>query len=265
MNPESLPSALEYFDAIQEKLSGREPVLFLDYDGTLTPIVSDPKEAVLSFEMQNTLRELASRCTTAIISGRDRKDVQSLVGLDELIYAGSHGFDITGPDGLEMQYEGGKKALLSLDEAEQALQKKLAEIAGAHIERKKFAIAVHYRNVADADVKPLMTITSDVAGMYSDLKLSPGKKIMELKPDISWDKGQALLWLLNELDLHTEATLPMYIGDDLTDEDALQVIQDDGIGLLVGNHEQETNAQYGLRDVKQVYDFLRWLNEVLRR
>lgn len=90
-------SALHNLRAIEERAEGRQLVFFLDYDGTLTPIVENPYEAVLSDQARSVVRALASRHPTAIVSGRARVTAQEFVQLDEVYYAGSHGFDITGP------------------------------------------------------------------------------------------------------------------------------------------------------------------------
>jgi alpha,alpha-trehalase len=137
-----LPSALESAEEIAARLAGRRPAMFLDYDGTLTPIVSQPEDAILSDEMRDVLRELAGLCTVAIVSGRDRADVEPLVALDGLIFAGSHGFDIAGPD-LRLEYEGGRDRLPDLESAERELRERIDPIAGARVERKRFAIANH--------------------------------------------------------------------------------------------------------------------------
>jgi len=258
--PESLPNALEYFQDITKDSGEREFAIFLDYDGTLTPIVQRPEDAKLSSEMQSVLQQLAKKFTVGIISGRDRQAVQDFVQLEELIYAGSHGFDIQGPNGLEMKHEQGKAALPSLDEAEKNLQSALVDIEGAQIERKRFAIAVHYRNVSDQDsIDQLRKICDNEIEKHDHLKAGYGKKIIELKPDIDWDKGKALLWLLDALDLNPEQVIPIYIGDDLTDEDAFRELVDRGIGILVGAHGEKTAARYQLSDVDEVEKYLKQL------
>ncbi len=238
------------------KIKKSKPVFFLDYDGTLTPIVNHPEDAVLSDSMSSALKDLAKVCTVAIVSGRDKKDVQNLVGLDELIYAGSHGFDISGPGGMEMQNEEGKKYLPLLDSAEERLQGKLPDIKGAQLERKKFSIAVHYRNVGDNDVQKVKDLVDEVHKHYPALRKSFGKKVIELQPDIDWNKGKAVLWLMKKLDLEDGNVLPVYIGDDLTDEDAFEALQGIGPGILVGDHGHKTKAQYLLHNVDEVEDFL---------
>src|SRR6266705_2135848 len=140
-----IPSAFEYVQEIAGR-SGRVAV-FLDYDGTLTPIVSQPEDAWLSDSMRQTLQELAARAPVAILSGRDLDDVRRRVNLDGIVYAGSHGFDIAGPRDLRRQVA--TEFLPKLDVAEKELREALDGIPGARVERKRFSIGAHYRNVKE--------------------------------------------------------------------------------------------------------------------
>ncbi len=259
-----LPSALESGEAIEADLAGRRPALFLDYDGTLTPIVSQPEDALLADGMRRVLRELAGLCTVAIVSGRDRADVEPLVALEGLVYAGSHGFDIQGPTGLRMEHEGGRACLPALERAETELRSVLEAIKGARVERKRFAIANHYRNVAQTDVPKVERVVRDVAARHPTLRISHGKKVFELRPDIDWDKGRAVLWLLQTLDLEDSRTLPFYLGDDVTDEDAFLALSDCGVGVLVGSPSYLTHATYSLRDTDEVRQFLERMVRTLK-
>lgn len=259
-----LPSALESREEIAARLAAKRPGVFLDYDGTLTPIVSQPEYAILADSMRDVLRKLADLCIVAIVSGRDRADVEPLVGLDGLVYAGSHGFDIKGPDGLRMEHAGGRECLSDLDSAERELRPRIEPIAGARVERKRFAIANHYRNVADADVPKVEAAVREVVGMHGRLRMSGGKKVFELRPDIEWDKGRAVLWLLEALGLDGGDVVPFYLGDDVTDEDAFRVLAERGVGVLVGTPSYPTHASYGLRDTGEVEKFLTRLVNLLR-
>jgi trehalose-phosphatase len=256
-------SALEEMDAIMLRLAGRRLALFLDYDGTLTPIVRRPEDAVLSDAMRTLLRELAERVTVAIVSGRDLADVQKVVGLDSLYYAGSHGFDAAGPDGMRMQQEQAQHHLPELDEAEGELRDLVAQVDGAWIERKRFAIAVHYRETAEDDVDAVEAAVDRVLDARPGLRKKGGKKIFELQPDVPWDKGRAVRWLLEQLKLATADVLPVYIGDDVTDEDAFVALSDIGLGIRVGSPDEPTAATYHLADVDELERFGRsLLNEL---
>lgn len=256
-------AGIDPLDAILDRMQGRRLALFLDYDGTLTPIVPRPEDAVLSEEMRALLEALADQATVAIVSGRDLADVETMVGLDNLHYAGSHGFDIVGPDGLRMQHEGARESLPELDAAEEALREHLAAIEGAHIERKRFAIAVHYRQVANGEVPRVEAAVDTVAQHHPGLRKKGGKKIFELQPDVDWHKGRAVLWLLEQLGLDSEDVLPVYIGDDVTDEDAFEALQGRGLGIRIGHPDEPTAAEYTLRDTEELQRFFGALLEHL--
>jgi trehalose-phosphatase len=259
-----LPNAADRWEGIARLMRGKRPAVFLDYDGTLTPIVERPELAVLSDEMRATVKELATLCTVAVVSGRDRADVQALVGLDELVYAGSHGFDIAGPEGLRIQHEKGADYLPALARAHERLDEALASIRGVLLERKRFAIAVHFRQVAEVDVDRVEAAVDEVVERFPRLRKTYGKKIFELRPRIDWDKGRAVLWLLQALRLEGEHVLPFYLGDDTTDEDAFAALRDRGIGILVADSVCLTAARYLLRDPNDVRRFLRRLVTTLK-
>jgi trehalose-phosphatase len=250
-----IPSALEHIQEIAGR-SGRLAI-FLDYDGTLTPIVSQPQKALLPNSMRQTIRELAARTPVAILSGRDLDDIRQRVDLDTIIYAGSHGFDIAGPGELRKQVAA--EFLPSLDLAEKELEKAVAGILGARVERKRFSIAAHYRNVKEGDVPKLEGAVRDVAARHRELRRMEGKKVYELLPDIDWDKGKAVLWLLETLGLERAKVRPIYIGDDRTDEDAFRALGQCGAGILVSEQPRPTAASYSLKDPTEVERFLRGL------
>lgn len=258
-----LPNALDRMDEIRARLAGKRPAVFLDYDGTLTPIVARPELAILSEEMRTGVARLAARCTTAIVSGRDRADVERLVGIDGLVYAGSHGFDIAGPGGLRKEHERAAEFLPAFDRAEEALRRGIAGIEGALVERKKFAIAVHYRLVAENEVERVDRVVADVAADLPELRRTTGKKVFELRARIDWDKGKAVLWLLGALGVDGPDVVPFYFGDDDTDEDAFVALKGRGIGVFVADRPQPTAATYHLADPDEVGRFLNELATML--
>jgi trehalose-phosphatase len=240
-------------------------VVFLDYDGTLTPIVERPEDARLADNVRQILKKLAQHCTVAVISGRDLPDVQKLVDLTDIYYAGSHGFDIAGPEGKRLVRQLGEEFLPVLDKAEKALISRLEDkIPGSQIERKKFSIAVHYRRVAEGKVGEVEDAVDQVLAEHSELRKSTGKKIFELQPDIDWHKGKALLWLLEKLALDRPEVLPLYVGDDVTDEDAFEVLEDRGLGLVVQEGGKPTRARYRLRNPGEVEQFLQELIDICK-
>ena len=249
-----LSSALNHVDEIVAVAGGKRPAVFLDYDGTLTPIVSHPQDAWLSDSMRQTLRSLAARVPVAILSGRDLDDVRGRVLVDGLIYAGSHGFDIAGAGGLRREL--GAAYLPALDAAETELREALNEIPSAQLERKHFSVAAHYRNVNENDAFRVALAVDAVAARHSELRRMNGKKVYELLPDIDWNKGKAMLWLLETLDLERRNALPIYMGDDRTDEDAFRALEKRGIGILVSEQSPPTAARYALKNPAEVEEFL---------
>jgi len=253
-----IPSALEHLQEIAAR-SGRTAV-FLDYDGTLTPIVLRPEEAILSSSMREVLRALAAKVPVAILSGRDLEDLRQQVSIEGIIYTGSHGFDIVGPRGLRKQVA--PEFLPILEDTEKELKQKLRDIAGAQLERKRFSIAAHFREVPDERTPQVEQAVSEVAARHRKLRKTAGKKVYELQPDVDWNKGKALLWLLEAMGLDPEEMFPIYIGDDLTDEDAFRAVERCGVGIVVNEKPRATAARYFLKDPVEVELFLR---EILAR
>ena len=258
-----LPHALEDGDQLVRHLAGRRPALFLDYDGTLTPIVDRPEDALISESMRNAVRELAGRCPVCVVSGRDRRVVQGLMGVDDLIVAGSHGFDIWGPAGGEIQRKEGEGFAGLLEGVEARLREELGEIEGALVEPKKSSVAAHYRLVSEDERPKVGRVVEDLLTEHPDeLKVTPGKMVYEIQPKIDWDKGKAVLYLLGALDLDRDDVVPMYLGDDLTDEHAFEALAGRGIGIVVGRADdpetagRTTAADYGLLTVEEVKRFL---------
>ena len=254
---ESKPSALARFGAFAAMLGDRRPAVFLDYDGTLTPIVERPDLAVLDESVRTVIRRLAGLCPVAVVSGRDLEDVARHVGIGNLIYAGSHGFDIRGP-GLRIRI--GEEYLGDLDEAEAALARRLAGVPGALVERKRFAIAVHTRRVAPEHKEPVAEAVRGVAASLPTLRVTGGKEIHELRPNLPWDKGRAVLSLLDRLGLTGPGTLPLYLGDDETDEDAFRALaargEGRGAGIRVMDPPAPSAAGWSLKDPAEAGAFL---------
>ena len=252
-----LPSALDSLAAIYKQLSDGHVAVFLDYDGTLTPIAARPEDAALSDSMRETIRALAEYCPIAIVTGRTMDDIKDRVGLDNLNYATDHGFEIAHPDGERIHHEQAASMLPIIDSAEEGLSARLAKIRGTMVERKRFSVAVHYRLAAPEDIPAVTQAVEEVHAAHPNLRKLEGKKVVELQPRVDWDKGKVVLWLLESLGLACEHML--YIGDDVTDEDALRAVADCGIGIVVWDRPRATAAAYYLTSPAEVEQFLRQL------
>jgi trehalose 6-phosphate phosphatase len=241
---------------LRHRLSSEPFALFLDYDGTLTPIVARPELAVLDAAMRSALRRLAAHTTVAILSGRDLADVRAMVDTEGLWFAGSHGFDVAAPDGTRTEIEEARAHRNALRRAADDLDRAVASIPGAWVERKRFADAVHFRQVDDDLVPVLEAAVDRVAVAHPGLRRTGGKMIFELRPDIDWDKGRALWSVFDRAGLRRGAVLPVFIGDDLTDEDAFAALDAKGVGIVVADDDRLTEASYRLDDAAAVQAFL---------
>ncbi len=254
-----LPSAVEAFDRLTEAIGERRPVVFLDYDGVLTPIVSHPDLALLSEDTRSVVKQLASLTDVAVISGRDTADVREKVGLDDVWYAGSHGFDIVGPDGRtsgDVTLDRFEQYIPVLIDAGDQIDRRVADMPGVHVERKRFAVAVHFREAAASAEEAVERLVRGIAAREDRLRVTTGKKIFELRPSVEWDKGKALGWLMDRLDLDLNTVIPLYLGDDVTDEDAFAVLVDRGLGIVVGRDGEPSLASYALENPDEVRTLL---------
>lgn len=231
--------------------SGKKIVFFLDYDGTLTPIVSRPELAVISKEMQDTVKKLSQKYTTAIVSGRMREDVEKLVGIQGLIYAGSHGFDIKGPQ-VSMVQPQAEKTIPLVSKIIERLKKELSNLEGVIIEEKKFSVAVHYRLADEKGIPGIKTLVREIIQENKSLRLMEGKKVFEILPAIDWNKGKAVKWVMNALGINWEDFSVVYIGDDTTDEDAFRVVSTRGTSILVSDKSKTSAADFVLSSPKEV-------------
>ncbi len=244
---------------IASRLRERRPVVFTDYDGTLTSIVEDGARAVLAGETREVLARLARRYTVAVVSGRDIAQVRALVQLDGLFYVGSHGFEIAGPHGGHTLLDQGAAWLPDLDRAEQALRVALAPIGTVAVERHRYALTVHHRRSSDGERARIETIVDEVLRAEPRLRGREGRKVFQLQPRTDWDKGRAVRWLLEHLPEDGVPPLPFYMGDDTTDEDAFRALGAGGVCIVVRGGAHATCAQYALEDPDAVRWFIDWL------
>ncbi|MDQ2628451.1 MAG: trehalose-phosphatase, partial [Actinomycetota bacterium] len=169
-------------------------------------------------------------------------------------YAGSHGFELTGPDGAHHQNDAAADAVPVLAGAAASLREQIGPIPGVVVEHKRFAVAVHYRNAARDRVGEVMAAVRD-AGRRLGLRVTTGREVIELRPEIDWDKGRTLHWILERLGTVT----PLFLGDDITDEDAFDAVADlAGAGILVRHSDdgdRATAARFALDSPARVVEF----------
>jgi trehalose 6-phosphate phosphatase len=250
-------------------VTGRHPAVFFDFDGTLSDIVESPGSARLVEAAADALTSLAAHCPVAILSGRDLADVQQRIGLPGIWYAGSHGFELTGPDGAHHQNAEAAASIPVLAEAAAGLADQLGHIPGVVVENKRFGVAVHYRNAARERVGEVAAAVRR-AGQRTALRVTTGREVIELRPNVDWDKGKTLRWVIDYIrtDEQPGPLLPIYLGDDITDEDAFDAVRDDGIGIVVrhaDDGDRATAAKYALDNPYRVREFTERLADQLAR
>jgi trehalose-phosphatase len=254
----------ENIDEVANMVKGSRYIfLFLDYDGTLSPI---PRRKIvlersLSPYTKGLLAGLSSsqRIRVSIVSGRSVEALKRMIGLDGIYYIGAHGHVIEGP-GIRFSH-------CVAEEFAGLVRKLLSEIGdkilglGAVIEDKGTTFSIHYRGIGKREVDMLRSILADISSKYHGLKIKRGKRIFEVLPDTGWDKGKAVGYMIAMLSARLGEGLPIYIGDDVSDESAFKAVSSSGVSIRVGS-SCRTNAQYYVKDVNDVEKLLAWLKNV---
>lgn len=199
--------------------------VFTDIDGTLAPIVPTPDLAEVPVGLRGLLRELHGRCrVVAGVSGRSASDALGLVGLEELVYHGNHGFEVLRNGVVEVVPEA-KPYAAAIEELERRAREEL-EPLGAFIEEKGITASVHYRNVApEAGERCVEFVRGE--GARLGLSITVGRGVVEARPPVQVDKGTAVRRLIEEY----EPRRAVFLGDDTTDLDAfraLEALRDEG-------------------------------------
>jgi trehalose 6-phosphate phosphatase len=258
-----LPDALDLVpDLLAARAAAGRMLLGLDFDGTLAPIVPRPEDAALPARTRPLLEALAARSdtTVALISGRGLADLAVRVGIPDLFYAGNHGLEIEGP-GVARIHEDAAAARHRLDDLERRIRSEVGDVPGAIVEHKGLTLSIHYRMTRDAAAGTFVRDTAHrCAAGLPGLRTSDGKMVVEIRPDVDWHKGRALRFLCDVILAGAPAAPVLFVGDDLTDEDAFREIRDRGWGIVVGARP-ETAASAALASTDDVVTFLQALAE----
>jgi trehalose-phosphatase len=254
---------LKNLDYLGGLLKGRAISLFLDYDGTLTPIVGRPEGARLSYQIKELLRALVRLYPTVIISGRALDDLIERVSIKGLVYAGNHGMEIFS-EGFTMVFDTGSGAREELKRLNALLRGLPRSFRGVIIEDKGATLSVHYRLLDAREVKPFARKFMEITGPSVEkglVRVTEGKKVFEVRPPVFWHKGKAVEWMLARRGF--SATWPIYAGDDETDMDAFRVVKGAGSSVFVGSGER--GADFYLKAQDEVKNFLNWLKDLGRK
>ena len=248
-----LPLLGNWLSMLEDRLSSAERLaLCLDFDGTLAPIVEDPDAATMPDRTASALEALADHpgVELAVVSGRSLEDLRERVAVDDCVLAGNHGLEIDrgGDRWIHPDVDPG-----ALDRVRETVAERVASIDGCHVEDKRLTATVHFRraDVGRGEIRPIVqSAVDDVPGFEA----TDGRKIVEIRPSVEWDKGEAVRELVDD------RSLGIYVGDDTTDEDAFEALENlpgGGVGVLVG--DRPSAAEFRVHDVDGVRAFLEWL------
>lgn len=251
----------EPFPGIAERLANADGLLLgLDFDGTLAPIDEDPDAPTIDPATRRSVERFVDEpdATVAVVSGRELADLRSRVGIDGMVYAGNHGLELDRGDGVEVPPDA-RDARSSLRRTLERLRERLDGIEGWEIEDKGLTATVHVRGVPPDRVDEVRSAVSasvqeatEARDPADGLTSNHGKQVFEIRPDVDRDKGVTMECLSSEA---PDGWLTMYLGDDVTDEDAFSAIRPEGVGVLVGTRE-DTTATYRLPGQDAVAPFL---------
>jgi len=245
----------------------RRIFLFLDYDGTLTSIQRTPDLALLSSSTRSILQGLSSfpQMILTVISGRALNEIQKLIGLDNVNYVGNHGLEIK-VKSLEDKIPQDREIRKKMVSLSQEFQKKTKRFAGVLVENKGLTLSIHYR-LAKKDCVPELRkiIGATIYPFKRSYELRDGKKVLEIRPKTKRNKGWAVNEIIHRYNSKRKTySLYFYLGDDLTDEDAFQLVNSKrGYSIRVDKRKEPSNAHYYLKSPKEVRLFLGWFKRIL--
>ncbi|HKW89882.1 MAG TPA: trehalose-phosphatase [Candidatus Acidoferrales bacterium] len=239
----------------------RKIALFADFDGTLVRIKKDPRRARLAPGVKKLLARIAGKgAVVGIVSGRPLADAQERVGLKHIWYAGAHGFFLRDPSNRSFSLAAPSQ-LRRIRAARLFLARKLAKTRGVRLEPKLATIAVHYRGAPKRSERIARCVVAEALKEYPDLRLLPGKKLLELSPDLRIDKWKAIQFIMQKEKMRNAGQRKViFMGDDVTDERVFRKLPD--ISIAVGK-KHRTAAKYYLYSPAGVRRFLQALDERL--
>ncbi len=256
------------WEKIHEKFKNKHLLIFLDFDGTLAPIAETPAKAMLPQKTKVLLRQLSKnpKVKLAFISGRTAKDVKNKIGLKNAIYSGNHGLEIDGPR-IKFKPVVSPRFRKIIEKIKDNLAAEASSFKGVLIEDKGISLSLHYRLAEKKDIPKIKTIFHEavIAPLVENkIKIKFGKRVLEVMPPVDWDKGKIVLWLLARQVFASKdiPVLPIYIGDDVTDEDAFKALNKRGLTILVGK-PKESCAQFYLKNPNEAMVFLKRLSAIL--
>ena len=258
-----MPRQLDYDDGALWQPIVNAPAIFtfLDFDGTLVEIAPTPAEVRLSEARRRRLKELIAlrQCSVGIVSGRTVDELRRLIGLEPIFYVGCHGLEWAAPDGTRCRARPNRGLVDALRALREKMRREMARLDGVVLEDKGMALALHYRRAEPHAALAAHTAFFRAVHGYRErgvkLELLAGKAVIEAKP-AGTTKGDAIMQILAR---YAPAALPIYLGDDITDESAFCSIGEKGLAMLVAQAPRATAATHFVKNPSEVYGFLRCL------
>ena len=251
--PRPLPPRL-IFDHLEQA-----PLLLcLDFDGTISELTNDPWEAVPIPRAKDAIAGLArrpDRITVAIVSGRDLDTLIGLLGLrDGLLFAGTHGLEFIGRDGIRHHAPGVERCAADMKMVRDFLAKSIPKDRGFIVEDKRITMTINYRNAKPDDARPVLEAFDNFVSNRPTLQVLHGKMVHEAIPRGIGGKDAAIEFFMRDTGIAAPSVI--YIGDDTTDEDAFRMLAPKGgITVMVGA-ARPSFAQYRVDTPSVVADLL---------
>ena len=266
LQPGGIPQRLNFQDQDfwQTIVEAPEIFVFLGFDGTLAEIAPTPADVLFSEPRRRWLQDFHSLpgCSVGIVSGRPIDELRRLIGLEQIYYVGCHGLEWAAPDGTFNRSWPNRVIVDTLRSLREELRRALADADGIIVEDKGIALALHFRRAdGDTALAARQEFVRAVHGYQQQgvkLELLAGKDVIEAKPT-GMTKADAITQILAH---YASTALPIYIGDDRTDEAAFAAIAENGMAVLVEETPRKTVAARFLKNPTEVYLFLRCLTHM---
>lgn len=243
-------NAMQYFFDTPPTIDTTKMIVFFDFDLTLSPLSINPNEASLPLITKQYLKTVAQHIPTAIITGRALCDIIAKVDIPSVLFAGNHGMEWK----IGEHYESISIDTTALAPALESLKVLCSQFPKCIIEDKKYTIAFHYRAAAESEHTAIETAIEKISLQHPEVLTRWSKKTFEIRPITDWNKGSIIQHIMKK---HPKRHIPLYIGDDMTDEDGFLACKN-GISIRVGVSENSA-AHWYIADQTETDKVLRWI------